>query len=96
MYNRRFMIYNYVTGSTTNQGQTMDTMTVSENPNNLTPGQLVKFVDVVDKGDETARFFVVELRGPRVLVADAFFVRVNDFQITPTFVYPAADLIPAK
>lgn len=67
----------------------------SENPNNLQPGQLVKFITEADPGDTRLRFIVLEMRGPRVLVTDADFVRTNDFQIAPTFVYLAADMAQA-
>ena len=74
----------------------MNDSTPSKNPNNLQPKQLVKFATEGDPGDLACRFIVLELRGPRVLVADASFVRVNDFQIAPTFVYPTVDLIAAE
>lgn len=56
-------------------------------------GQIVKFREVLEAGDEVARFKVVELRGDRVLVEDANAAR--DWSITPTFVYAAAELVEA-
>jgi len=74
----------------------MNDSTPAENPNNLQPKQLVKFVNVVDKGDENARFTVVELRGPRVLVQDLpRSTRMGEFEILPTSVYLTIDLIQA-
>ena len=56
------------------------------------PGDLVKFATPMERGDEQAMFRVVELRGERVLVADAD----STSPIVPTCVYLATDLVPAR
>lgn len=47
-------------------------------------GSLVRFREVLEPGDETARFTVVEDRGDRLLVADA---SGRDWGIVPTYCY---------
>lgn len=53
---------------------------------------LMKFKDP-QPGEESDRFFVVENRGDRVLVANAN--AIWDSGIRPTFVYLADDLVAA-
>ena len=56
-------------------------------------GQIVKFSNP-SAGEENARFFVVEDRGPRVLVR-SFNPEFLNWQIKPTFCYDVADLTNA-
>lgn len=53
----------------------------------MKPGDIIKFKEIKDKGDELAMFEVLELRGEHVLVID-----VNKQAISPTFVYLIKDL----
>lgn len=56
-------------------------------------GDTVRFREVVEAGDAEARMIVLELRGERVLVTDT---RHAHWNIKPTAVYPAADLVKAQ
>jgi len=74
----------------------MNDSTPSENPNNLQPKQLVRFVNAVEPGDEDARFIVLELRGPRVLVSDLpTTTRPGQYNLVPQTVYLTTELIQA-
>lgn len=59
----------------------------------MNAGQIVKFREVIEAGDECARFLVIENRGDRVLVEDVSGTR--EWSITPTFVYPVDALCEA-
>lgn len=56
-------------------------------------GDIVKYSEVREPGDELSRFVVSELRGDRVLVTE--FAVCHDMSIKPTYVLDVAELIPA-
>lgn len=56
-------------------------------------GDVVKFREVLESGDELCRFVVSELRGDRVLVTE--FAVCHEMSIKPAYVYPVADLVAA-
>lgn len=56
-------------------------------------GDIVKYREALEPGDEQSRFVVSELRGDRVLVTE--FAVTHDMSIKPTYVLDVADLIPA-
>lgn len=51
-------------------------------------GDIVKFVKVIDPGDEEIRMRIKEVNGDRVLVE-----ALVDMQLKPTYVYPRNDVI---
>ncbi len=57
-------------------------------------GQVVKFREVVEAGDDACRFIVSELGGDRVLVTE--FAVCHEMSILPQYVYPTADLVAAE
>ena len=57
-------------------------------------GDVVKFREILEPGDDLCRFVVRELRGDRVLVEE--FAVCQHMSIKPHDVFPIADLIPAE
>ena len=57
----------------------------------MNKGDVVRFTECLEDGDDDERMEVLELRGDRVLVRslDPYFA---DWEIIPTFVHLAADL----
>ena len=53
-------------------------------------GDIVKYREALEPGDEQSRFVVSELRGDRVLVTE--FAVTHDMSIKPTYVLDVADL----
>jgi len=51
-------------------------------------GDTVKFKEIKERGDELARFVVIEMRGERVLVSD----KLSTASIVPTCVYLVSEL----
>ena len=51
-------------------------------------GDVVKFKNIVDAGDENLKFRIVEMRGDRALVEDV----ESNMMIMPSFVYSIHDL----
>lgn len=57
------------------------------------PGQIVRFREALEAGDETRRFTVLEMREDRVLVQ---VVGWHNPKLVPTFVYRVAELCVAE
>jgi hypothetical protein len=58
----------------------------------ISVGDIVRFREVVDEGDESERMEVVELRGDRILLRtlDPYW---QDRRLVPTRVVPTADVV---
>jgi len=56
-------------------------------------GDVVKYRNAVDQGDEVCRFVVTELRGERVLLTE--FAVTHDMAIKPTYVVDQTNLVLA-
>lgn len=56
-------------------------------------GDIVKYREPLEEGDENCRFVVTELRGARVLLTE--FAVCHDMSIKPTYVVNQVDVIPA-
>lgn len=57
----------------------------------MKPGDVVKFREVLEDGDEDARFAVLEMRGDRVLVQSLDPAFAN-WRLKPTTVYSVKEL----